>query len=65
MESMIPSPVWSIVAGVGLAGWIASACLLAWRGFRPDGSPAGRLPLRWLALLVGFYALWIACTKML
>ena len=65
MQSLIPSPAWSFVACAGLIGWIASAGLLAWRGFHPDGTLSRRSAGRWLAIVAGFYALWVFGVTML
>lgn len=65
MESLIPSPFWSFVACACLVGWITAAGLLAWKGFRPDGTLSRRSAGCWLAIVAAFYALWVLGVVML
>jgi hypothetical protein len=56
----VSNDLWSIICLAGLAGWIVSALVLAFRAFPGKGEFAGRPALKWGIALIVSYAVWIA-----
>jgi hypothetical protein len=65
MNHPIPSPAWSIVSLIGLAGWISSVIFLIQNGFRADGTMRERSVRFWVVVLAGFYVIWLVGLRML
>ncbi|MEI6704447.1 MAG: hypothetical protein WCL71_13090 [Deltaproteobacteria bacterium] len=51
--------IWSIILLIGLAGWIASSTMLAFKAFPQKGVFDAASGIRWGGALVLFFSVWI------
>jgi len=54
------STFWSVIVEVGFFGWVGSTIAFIFKAITPDNKLVKRNAIIWGALIVAFYALWIA-----